>query len=94
MLVLGATGRALRIDDVVKRGNSHHQTLCNLRVDGPRVPPLEAVEAAPGLALEIIPRVLALAGSSNERELLTDLSARLRATWSTSFSSSSSILVQ
>jgi lipopolysaccharide assembly protein B len=41
---------------------------------------LEAVAAAPGLALEIIPRVLALAGSSGESELLTDLSVRLRAT--------------
>jgi len=41
---------------------------------------LEALEAAPGLALEIIPRVLALVGSDGEAKLLTDLSARLRAT--------------
>jgi lipopolysaccharide biosynthesis regulator YciM len=41
---------------------------------------LEALEAAPGLALEIIPRVLALVGSEGEAQLLSDLSARLRAT--------------
>jgi lipopolysaccharide biosynthesis regulator YciM len=41
---------------------------------------LEALEAAPGLALEIIPRVLALVGRDGEEKLLNDLSARLRAT--------------
>jgi len=41
---------------------------------------LAALEAAPGLALEIIPRVLALVGRDGEEELLKDLSARLHAT--------------
>jgi lipopolysaccharide assembly protein B len=40
---------------------------------------LEALEAAPGLALEIIPRVLTLVGTEGEAQLLGDLSARLQA---------------
>lgn len=39
-----------------------------------------AVEAAPGLALEIIPRVLELAASIGERGAIGELAARLRAT--------------
>jgi len=41
---------------------------------------LEALAAAPGLALEIIPRVLTLVGTQGEAQLLGDVSARLRAT--------------
>lgn len=41
---------------------------------------LQALEAAPGLALEIIPRVLTLVGTAGEAQLLGDVSARLRAT--------------
>ena len=40
---------------------------------------LEALEASPGLALEIIPRVLTLVGTQGEAQLLGDLSARLQA---------------
>ncbi|MFO7275682.1 MAG: hypothetical protein DIU56_001495 [Pseudomonadota bacterium] len=39
-----------------------------------------AVEAAPGLALEVIPRVLALASSIGERGAISELAARLRGT--------------
>jgi lipopolysaccharide biosynthesis regulator YciM len=41
---------------------------------------LQALEAAPELALEIIPRVLTLVGSAGETQLLGDVSTRLRAT--------------
>ena len=41
---------------------------------------LQAVEAAPELSLEIIPRVLALAGGAAASAFLSDLKARLRAT--------------
>src|SRR5665213_1714155 len=41
---------------------------------------LAALETAPGLSLEIIPRVLALVGAAGEAELLADLTARLLAT--------------
>jgi lipopolysaccharide biosynthesis regulator YciM len=41
---------------------------------------LHALEAAPGLALEIIPRVLTLVGTAGEAQLLGDLGTRLRAT--------------
>jgi lipopolysaccharide biosynthesis regulator YciM len=41
---------------------------------------LQALEAAPALALEIIPRVLALVGREGETQLLGDVSTRLRAT--------------
>jgi lipopolysaccharide biosynthesis regulator YciM len=41
---------------------------------------LQALEAAPSLALEIIPRVLALVGREGEAQLLGDVSTRLRAT--------------
>jgi lipopolysaccharide biosynthesis regulator YciM len=40
---------------------------------------LQALEASPGLALEIIPRVLTLVGTEGEAALLGDLSACLRA---------------
>jgi lipopolysaccharide biosynthesis regulator YciM len=41
---------------------------------------LQALEAAPELALEIIPRVLTLVGTADEAQLLGDVSSRLRAT--------------
>ena len=41
---------------------------------------LQALEASPALALEIIPRILRLVGSEGEAELLGDVSTRLRAT--------------
>jgi lipopolysaccharide biosynthesis regulator YciM len=41
---------------------------------------LQALEASPALALEIIPRILQLVGSDGEADLLGDVSTRLRAT--------------
>jgi lipopolysaccharide biosynthesis regulator YciM len=85
-------GDAVRAQALLKQANAHDDELPRAQIltarmiaasgDTPAALAryLEALEAAPGLALEIIPRVLALVGSDGEAQLLTDLSARLRAT--------------
>jgi lipopolysaccharide biosynthesis regulator YciM len=85
-------GDAARAQALLKQARAHDNDLPRAQILNARIIAaagdrqaaldlyLKALEAAPGLALEIIPRLLALVDSDGETELLADLSARLRAT--------------
>jgi lipopolysaccharide biosynthesis regulator YciM len=85
-------GDAARAQALLKQARAHDAALPRAQILNARIIAaagdsasalglyLEALQAAPGLALEIIPRVLALVDSDGETALLADLSARLRAT--------------
>jgi lipopolysaccharide biosynthesis regulator YciM len=85
-------GDAARAQALLKQACAHDQELPRAQILTARMTAaagdtggalalyLRALEAAPGLALEIIPRVLTLVGTAGEAQLLGDLSTRLRAT--------------
>jgi lipopolysaccharide biosynthesis regulator YciM len=85
-------GDAVRAQALLKQARAHDQDLPRAQLLTARMTAaagdsngaldlyLRALEAAPELALEIIPRVLTLVGTAGEAQLLGDLSTRLRAT--------------
>jgi lipopolysaccharide assembly protein B len=85
-------GDAARAQTLLKQARAHDDELPRAQILSARMTAaagdtgaalalyLQALENAPGLALEIIPRVLTLVGSEGEAQLMGDLSARLRAT--------------
>ncbi|HSY08958.1 MAG TPA: tetratricopeptide repeat protein [Steroidobacteraceae bacterium] len=85
-------GEAARAQALLKQARAHDQDLPRAQLLSARMTAaagdsggalalyLHTLEAAPELALEIIPRVLTLVGTAGEAQLLGDLSSRLRAT--------------
>jgi lipopolysaccharide biosynthesis regulator YciM len=85
-------GDAARAQALLKQARAHDEDLPRAQILTARMTAaagdtsaalalyLHALEAAPELALEIIPRVLTLVASADEAQLLGDVSSRLRAT--------------
>src|SRR5580700_6811168 len=85
-------GEAARAQALLKQARAHDEDLPRAQLLSARMTAaagdsggalalyLHTLEAAPELALEIIPRVLTLVGTAGEAQLLGDLSSRLRAT--------------